>query len=143
MKIRYILAQALVVGVWAASWIEAGASGFFPPGTSTFPFDALLGQLLALFILAGLPAVLVGLTDGFNRQRNESYLRSVSLTVLVLLAALWILAMGQFSISLEDFFNQVGGPPSTQSRLVALLGMEILLLLEWSIATALYKYRNA
>lgn len=121
------------------SWIKAGVSEAYP---GSFPVDGALGKLLFIFVLAGLPAVLVGLTDGFNRQRDESFLRSVSLTVLVLLAALWISSIGQFSISLEDFFGQVGGPPSTQSRLVALLGMEVLLLLEWGIATLLYRYRK-
>ncbi len=138
MKVRYILAQVLVVGVWAQRWIKGG-SGPYP---GSLPLENASGQLLFIFVVAGVPAVVVGLIDGFESGRNESLMARVILTALVLLSALWISLVGQFSIILENFFDQYGGPYSTQSRLVALLGMEVLLLLEWGIAALLSRCRS-
>lgn len=130
LKPRYAVAQAIVLAAWALDWYRNGASD--APGGAPF-----VGPLLFVGLIAGLPAMFVGLIDGAIGGDGANLGRRVAAAVLVVGLALWTSLFGVSSIYLEDLFGQTGRPPSVQSRVGGLIAMEAVFLLEFGLASLL------
>lgn len=97
MKLRYVIAQALVLALWALDWYRRGASYMQKPF-----FDSLLGSFLIILLFTGIPAILVGAVDGSGVRRRESIVGNVALSALVVGLALWISKVGIDALAAED-----------------------------------------
>lgn len=130
MKLRYILAQIMIVVLWALDWLSRGVSSSPRP-----LLDALLGTFLILFVIVGIPVIAVALVDGFAGKRREGFAREAILTVMVVGLAILVVRMGIATLGFEDLWGMTGyDRPSVSARIQSLISVEVIFLLEWGCA---------
>jgi hypothetical protein len=137
LKLRYAIAQALVLVLWALDWYRRGASYTQKPF-----FDSLLGSFLIILFFTGIPAILVAAIDGSVGRRRESIARNMALSALVVGLALWVSKVGIDALAAEDLFGQANQAPSVTYRINHLICMEIVFLFEFGMAASIRRLRE-
>jgi hypothetical protein len=138
LKLRYIIAQVVILILWVLDWLVRGASSSPRP-----LLDALLGTFLILFVIVGIPAIAVALTDGFAGRRQEGIVRQVLLSILVVGLAALVVRVSIGTLGFEDLWGVTGyDRPSISARIQSLISVEIVFLLEWIIAAWIRSYHS-
>lgn len=132
MKLRYIVAQVVIVVYIALDWFRRGA--YYGEQPDTF-LGSLGSAFLFLVFITGLPAIVVCAIDGWAGRSQEGFTRQLLLTILVVGFAAFISWAGIFILVFEDLFDVLGHKSHSFIRRVAdIIAVETIFLLEWGFA---------
>lgn len=132
MKIRYLIAQGVILLLWALEWRRVGVSRE-PQEYLTLP-----AVILGLVALALPLTILVGLADGYYGRRREGVVRQLILSIVVAGLAAYITAAGIGALNLQH----IERPPSADARVGVLIGVEVIFLIEWGMGVGIRRLRS-